>query len=253
MGAADRELFQQVLARDSGLQMTVEYERRTRNGFIDKIARALRPPLPVYTNPKAPPLPQPRGEVSLWLGGGGLQLPGFVNIDVAPTAGVDLLSNASRLPFQADCCDSIACLALLEHVPDPEQIVSEMLRVLKPGGDIQAVVPFCHPYHGYPRDFVRFSRDGLTNLFAGYDHVEIGIRTGPTTSLLTFLTYYAKLFFPVHGGTPLRRNLNRLTVGAFGWAIAPFRYLDIALNQWPGAEILANHFYVTARKPLRQP
>src|SRR2546423_11041200 len=100
--------------------MTVEYERRTRNGLVEKIARALRPPLPVYTNPKAPPLPQPKGALSLWLGGGGLHLPGFVNLDVALTGGVDLLANASRLPFQSNCCDSIVCPALLEHVHDPE-------------------------------------------------------------------------------------------------------------------------------------
>jgi SAM-dependent methyltransferase len=232
--------------------MTVEYERRTHNGFLERLGRMFRPPLPVYTNPKAPPLPQPKGELSLWIGGGGLHLPGFVNIDLAETEGVNLLANASRLPFQSNCCDSIACPALLEHVTDPERIISEMLRVLKPGGEIHAVVPFCHPYHGYPRDYTRYSRDGLTGLFAAYDDVQIGIRTGPTTTLLTFLTYYFKLFFPVHGGSTLRRGFNQTVVGAFGWIIAPFKYLDIVLNKRPSADILANHFYITARKPCQR-
>lgn len=240
-----------MLTEDTGRQMTVEYARRTDGSLLEKLARMLRPPLPVYTNPKAPPLPQPRGALSLWIGGGGLHLPGFVNVDIALTDGVDLLANASRIPFQSDCCDSIVCPALLEHVPDPEKIVSEMLRVLKPGGEIHAVVPFCHPYHGYPKDYVRFSRDGLTKLFAAYDDVDIGIRTGPTTTILTFITYYSKLFFPVHGGSTLRRGFNQTVAGGIGWVIAPFKYLDIVLNKLPSADTLANHFYVTARKPSK--
>jgi hypothetical protein len=60
---------------------------------------------------------------------------------------------------------------------------------------------------------MRFSRDGLRHLFAAYTDVEIGIRTGPTTSLLTFLTCYSELFFPVHGGTAFRRKFNKIVAG----------------------------------------
>ena len=123
-----------------------------------------------------------------------------------------------------------------------------MHRVLKPGGQSQVVVPFCHPYHAYPADYSRFSRERLESLFSDFQNVEIGIRTGPTTTMLTFLTYYLKLFFPVHCGNPLRRAVNRLIVGAAGWAMFPLKYLDIWLNRLPNAHVLANHLYVVARR-----
>jgi SAM-dependent methyltransferase len=248
MTSSDQTRFRELLSRDSGVSMKEQYARRKRNRPIG-LHRKLYPPEPVFVNPAAPPLPQPTGALSLWLGGAGLHLPGFVNVDVCPAGGVDVIANASRLPFQKDCCDSVACLALLEHVPDPECVVSEMLRVLKPGGETQTVVPFCHPYHAYPADYSRFSKEALKRLFAEYEDVTIGIRTGPTTTLLTFLTYYAKLIFPVHGGVLPVRWFNRFTVGLFGWVIAPLRYLDVVVNRLPDAHVLANHLYVTARKP----
>ena len=67
--------------------------------------------------------------------------------------------------------------------------------------------------------------------------------------MLTFMTYYGKLIFPVHCTNPALRWLNRAIMGSFGWFTAPFRYLDHWLNRLPDAHILANHFYVTARKP----
>lgn len=246
MTPEDRERFEVLLNRDEGAQMQAEYSRRRTRSWV--WLRMLYPPEPVYVNPSAPPLPVPRPGVNVWIGGGGLELPGFVNVDVAPVSGVDVVANAARLPFPPSSCDSIACLALLEHVPDPERVVEEMHRVLKPGGEVQVVVPFCHPYHAYPADYSRFSKERLVNLFSNFKNVEIGIRTGPTTTMLTFLIYYLKLFLPVHGGSAPRRAFNRLIVGAAGWAMFPFKYLDVWLNRLPAAHVLANHFYVSARR-----
>src|SRR5437867_3375661 len=156
----------------------------------------------------------------------------------APTGAPILMTGADRQRF----------LALLEHVEDPERVVAELHRVLKPNGQVDVVVPFCHPYHAYPADYSRFSRERLAGLFAGFHDVEVGIRTGPTTTMLTFLTYYLKLILPVHGGNSLHRNFNRLIVGALGWAMFPLKYLDVWLNRLPTAHVLANHFYVVARK-----
>ena len=85
-------------------------------------------------------------------------------------------------------------------------------------------------------------------LFSCFTDVTIGIHTGPTTTMLTFLMYYLKLIFPVHGGSTIRRNANRLIVGAAGWTTLPLKYLDVWLDRLPSAHVLANHLYVVAKR-----
>ncbi|MEE9235069.1 MAG: class I SAM-dependent methyltransferase [Candidatus Acidoferrales bacterium] len=244
----DRRRFAARLETSSGAHMEEEYARRRQPGWGARLARALSPPLPVYHNPAEPPLPRSPDGLNLWLGGGGRRTPGFVNLDLAPFEGVDLVAHAGRLPFADDSCDAVACDALLEHVEDPTAVVAEIRRVLKPGGHVLATVPFCHPWHGYPADFHRFSREGLARLFADFDCLSLGVRAGPTTTLLTFLTYYWKLIFPVHARNPLRRWFNRALLAAWGWLTAPLPYLDRWLLRRPDAHTLANHLYLLARK-----
>lgn len=246
--ADDRRRFAALLETAAAARMEQEYARRGRPGWTARLGRALYPPLPVYHNPAEPPLPRPPDGLNLWLGGGGRETPGFVNLDLAPFEGVDLVAHAGRLPFGDNTCDAVACDALLEHVEDAAAVVAEIHRVLQPDGHVLATVPFCHPWHGYPSDFHRFSQDGLRRLFAAFDCVSLGVRTGPTATLLTFLTYYWKLIFPVHAANPVRRWFNRAVVAAGGWLAAPLRYLDVWLNRRPDAHTLANHLYILARK-----
>ncbi|MCU0521777.1 MAG: methyltransferase domain-containing protein [Anaerolineae bacterium] len=42
--------------------------------------------------------------------------------------------DASQLPFLPDCFEVVACLEALEFMPDPDQVLAEMVRVLRPGG-----------------------------------------------------------------------------------------------------------------------
>lgn len=39
-----------------------------------------------------------------------------------------------ELPFETGCFDSVVCVDVLEHVSDLEKVISEVARVLKPGG-----------------------------------------------------------------------------------------------------------------------
>ncbi|MGC8836901.1 MAG: class I SAM-dependent methyltransferase [Anaerolineae bacterium] len=43
-------------------------------------------------------------------------------------------ADARELPFDSDVFDVVACLEALEFMPDPAQVVREMVRVLRPGG-----------------------------------------------------------------------------------------------------------------------
>lgn len=42
--------------------------------------------------------------------------------------------DAGQLPFPDDVFDAVTCLEALEFMPDPDQVLREMVRVLRPGG-----------------------------------------------------------------------------------------------------------------------
>lgn len=62
--------------------------------------------------------------------------------------GVDFrLATAERLPFADGELDFVWIFDMLEHVDDPEQVLREVARVLKPGGGFHIVLPL----EGQPR------------------------------------------------------------------------------------------------------
>jgi ubiquinone/menaquinone biosynthesis C-methylase UbiE len=46
--------------------------------------------------------------------------------------------DAQRLPFPDEVFDAVACVEALEFMPSPERVLSEMVRVLRPGGVLLA-------------------------------------------------------------------------------------------------------------------
>jgi SAM-dependent methyltransferase len=78
---------------------------------------------------------------------------------------IQIYSPLHQIPLPKDDLDGIICLAVLEHVENPIEVVAEFFRVLKPGGFCIASVPFLQPEHKCPTDFQRYTRDGLVCLF----------------------------------------------------------------------------------------
>ena len=66
---------------------------------------------------------------------------------------VFLQADGHYIPLQNECVDVVFCLAVLEHVQDYRIFVSEIVRVLKPGGYLflyygpNAKIPFDSPFH----------------------------------------------------------------------------------------------------------
>lgn len=87
-----------------------------------------------------------------------------VAIDVAPAPGIDVLSLADTLPFLDATFDTILCTSVLEHVENAEVTVAEIVRVLRPGGQLLMTVPFLYPTHEAPYDFWRTTHHGLRSV-----------------------------------------------------------------------------------------
>lgn len=221
------------------------YERRTSRNWISALYRFLEPPLPLLMNPREPKN-YPLGRRNLYIGGAGAVVPGYVNLDVLPIAGVDVVADAECLPFPSNLFQRVECDAVLEHVQCPETVVREIERVLAPGGYAHFVTPFCHPFHEYPRDYRRFTLDGLKQLTASrLELVAEGWRTGPTATMLVFTLEYVKLWLPW-------RAWRAFVHVVLGWLLFPFRYLDFLFFRSNRAGQLGNHCYVWVRKaPVR--
>lgn len=54
-------------------------------------------------------------------------------------------ANGLHLPFADASFDKVICSEVLEHIPDYQGVLREILRVLKPGGDFVASVPRTWP------------------------------------------------------------------------------------------------------------
>lgn len=216
------------------------HERRSSAKWSSRLWRLLRPPDPLVRN-RREKTDFPLGKWNLYVGGAGSSVPGFVNLDVIPLPGVDVVASVEALPFRDAVFSVTECDAVLEHIPHPAVAMREMERVMAVGGFLHLVAPFCHPFHEYPRDYWRFTLDGLKQLGRGMEVVEEGWRTGPTATLLVFLLEYAKLLC----ASRIWRGFAHFTLG---WLLSPLRYLDLLLFRKAAAGRIANHGYVWLRK-----
>lgn len=73
----------------------------------------------------------------------------------------DVFADGAKLPFPDNCFDAVFYLEVLEHVPEPAQIMLEISRVLKPAGRAWISMPFLYPLHDAPFDFQRYTPYGL--------------------------------------------------------------------------------------------
>lgn len=167
----------------------------------------------------------------------------FINLDVYPFPEVDVVADASALPFRDGAVDGVVSESLLEHVADPMRVAAEMSRVLKPGGILYASAPFVHPYHASPDDFNRWTISGLKAVFPDLEIIESGVRSGPWSAFLMFLAYWLGVIFSFGSKktAPILAHIFMLVLG-------PLKYLDLLFMSMPGADAVAAHLYIIGKK-----
>ncbi len=222
-------------------ELAARYRERASRRWTHRLRRLIEPPLPLILNP-AEPRNFPLGRWNLYIGGAGRQVSGYVNLDIVAVPGVTVAGDVETLPFPSDIFTCVECDAVLEHVRNPVAAMQEIIRVTAPGGYIHLVTPFCHPFHEYPKDYRRFTIDGLKELAGPLEVVAQGWRTGPTATLLVVGIEFVKLLFP-------SRIWRAIAHVALGWVLFPLRYLDRLLLHAPEAGRIGNHCYVWLRKP----
>lgn len=105
----------------------------------------------------------------------------ILGTDVYESEFVEVISDAHYLPFENESFDGIWIQAVLEHVVNPQSVVDEIYRVLKPHGVVYAETPFMQQVHEGCYDFNRFTVLGHRYLFKRFKLIEIGGNKGVGT------------------------------------------------------------------------
>lgn len=130
--------------------------------ITDSVARIYEKHLPVYASGRL--LDLGCGKVPLYEAYRG-RVNSVFCVDWAPTTPVDHLDLccdlSQPLPLPSASYDTIILSDVLEHIPEPALLFSEIARLLAPGGRLLMNVPFFYWLHAHPHDYYRYTEFAL--------------------------------------------------------------------------------------------
>jgi len=128
-------------------------------------------------------------------------------------AEITYICDLASLPVDNNRYDLIFCSQTLEHVPNPQQVLQEFHRVLKPGCQLWLSAPLFYEEHQVPYDFYRYTQYGFKYLLES---------TGFTVSKIEWLEgYYGTLSYQLKmAALSLPKNPKHYGGGLIGIASA---------------------------------
>lgn len=131
----------------------------------------------------------------------------YDSLELHPQAQTTFVGDVQNMSMVGDgVYDTVICLEVLEHLPEPLRALEEIHRILKPGGALILSVPHLSRLHEEPHDYFRFTRYGIEVLLAqaGFDCVVIERRGG----LFSFLGHQvATILLGIVWGIPLLKQV----------------------------------------------
>ena len=146
------------------------------------------------------------------------------------------------LPFSDDSFDALVTTKIImEHVSDPEKVVSEFARVLKTGGSAFVVAPLVRRQHQKPYDYFRYTEFGLRHLFekSGFREIVITPSNGAMVTLATYAYFFQRGLIP--------RRLQFVLDWVDYWIIEPVAFFLDDFDDGYGRD-LTLYFMVRAKK-----
>lgn len=67
----------------------------------------------------------------------------------------------------------IVCTGLLEHIPDPQRLIDDLYRILKPNGKLIISASAVFSYHECPNDFYHFTPFSFKRIFSNWSKIEM--------------------------------------------------------------------------------
>jgi len=81
-----------------------------------------------------------------------------VDKDYAP---VDFVCDLADIPVEDARYDAVLLTQVLEHLPEPQRVLRELLRILTPGGRLWLTAPLFYAEHEQPHDYYRYTQFGF--------------------------------------------------------------------------------------------
>lgn len=106
-----------------------------------------------------------------------------VNKETSP----DILASAASMPLPNDEFDVVICSETIEHIEDPSTAISEIFRILKPGGAIVMTIPFMFHVHSAPYDYQRWTESKIRREFQSLN-IEVQLTVEPLNNLVVLIT-----------------------------------------------------------------
>jgi SAM-dependent methyltransferase len=166
----------------------------------------------------------------------------YLNIDTATNP--DYCCSAESIPVTDETFDIVLMTEVLEHLENPERVISEVQRVLKKDGHIVATMPFLYPIHADPYDFQRWTPARLKMEFekAGLT-IELIV---PMGSILA--VFYDLISISIGVASKNQRALKNRLVNRFMMPALRSLVLKLDKNYLYNSNIITTGFYVKAIK-----
>lgn len=116
-----------------------------------------------------------------------------INVGTDVYSSTDVCGVGEVLPFKDNSFDAVFSLSALKHVKDTFQFAREIVRVLKPGGDLLCCIPL-QPAYEYPHHYSNVAGQGLADLLGpsiAIHRREVPAYALPISSLTSILKSWA--------------------------------------------------------------
>lgn len=169
----------------------------------------------------------------------------LVCVDLTPGKGVDIVADAHDMHMVPDnSVDFVTTISLLEYCRSPQQVISEIYRILKPGGIVYISAPFIFNFHDESNDYFRFTYRGIVVLCEAFERIDSGFNRGPASSMQQVLPRFLAILFSFNSDALFSLNLY-----VFRWLLGWMKYLDKFIGHYKMAYLIHSSSYFIGRKP----
>ena len=140
----------------------------------------------------------------------------------------DIVASADAIPVREGAFDAVIFTQVLEHVPEPTGVMSELYRILAKGGTLYLTAPLVWELHELPHDYYRYTSEGLRHLLesAGFSSIEIEPRNDCFTTLAQLMLNARWAMGSAPDGLDERRGAARELLTELAGQLAALAPLD---------------------------